>query len=281
MVDWNAISAGAGAASALFAGYSIWDATRQRAAQARRELACDIREEVKTAEDLIADLRNGRTLLVIADRLSAQTIATYQPQTKPELLAAAADLNRRVSRVLDWVEREPIYREFRQSQKQLTSASIALSARIPIVAPLTNMLLAIARDAVSAEFFFRFFSADMLALFAADVPDNATPPVLERALSNYLSSNSAGYFQARYVEALRLISAILHAFSTMPEKTLQRLSGAGNNSETYTGDMRNNVLRSRSVIGGAKAKELLTLIDQLEAAVSKKNASAELERARS
>jgi len=256
----------------------------------RRQQAARIRERLAFLAwqfDNVSELMNQGYPLIegaayIAKEVGRRLGAALCPRVLRERLAADSQLALSSAIVGWWQARLPARLD--QARGELQRACTDLSGHLEIFHHLISMFEVIWRDSYSPHIFSTMLGipGDMLL---HDVPPDLPPVETVQALTSALHGNAALYYVARYEKATRLMNQFLQqaarAFKGLGDDDLisltQGSTADADREPTRTQMMRILLDTAKSKLQPDEFATLRTLIDAIEQAISKEQASAELQ----
>jgi hypothetical protein len=256
----------------------------------RRQQAARIRERLSFLGwqfDNVSELMNQGYPLIegaayIAQEVGRRLGAALCPRILRERLAADNQLALSTAIVGWWQARLPARLD--RSRAELQHACADLSGQFKIFHHLVSMFEVIWRDSYSPHIFSTIMGIPGEMLLRDVAPDLA-PTETVQALTSELHGNAALYYVTRYERATRLMNQFLQqavrAFKDLGDDDLfilaQGSTADAERKPTRTQTMRAMLNAAETRLPSDEFATLHKLIDAIEQAVSKKQASAQLE----
>jgi hypothetical protein len=255
----------------------------------RRQQAARIRERLSTLSwqfEYVSDLMNQGYPLIegaayIAQEVGRRLGAALCPHVLRERLADDKQLGLSSAIVGWWQARLPVRLD--QSRGELQQACADLSGSFEIFTHLIKMFEGIWRDSYSPHIFTTIMDITGHMLLRDAAPD-LDPVETIQALTSELHGNAALYYVTRYEKATRLMSQFLRqatrAFKGLADDDLVSLAQGStadaDRQSTHTQSMRTLLEAAETKLPAHEVASSLRLIDAIERAISKEQASAEL-----
>lgn len=177
--------------------------------------------------------------------------------------------------------------QFEEIINQLEQTSLFLRGQLLIVSYAKDILIGIAHDAYSPLIFTRVLSSAASTEFSQENKNKQDIGELINALTVYLQSNAASYFQVRYEDAVKqlddFIKTTSYEFIDLKDVQLIRASKTESKqaiaSPTRTGSMKILLNDLKADFPKETYDKMFILIDQLEKSTSKEIALDKLEHA--
>ena len=256
----------------------------------RRQQAARIRERLSSLAwqfDHVSDLMNQGYPLIegaayIAQELGRRIGAALCPRVLRERLAADRGMALSSTIVGWWQARLPARLD--QSRRELQQTCADLTGHLELFHHLIRMFESIWRDSYSPHIFSTILGipGDMLL---HDLSPDLPPAETIQALTNTLHGNAAMYYVVRYEKATRVMNQFLRqatrAFKGLGDDDLLSLAQGStadvNGESTHTQSMRVLLHAAKTRLPPDEYATFRRLIDAIEQAISKEQASAELE----
>lgn len=255
----------------------------------RRRQASRIRERLSYVAwlfDHTSDLMNQGYPLIEGAAYVAQEIGRrFGPALCPSALRARLACDKQLalsSSIVGWWQAH-LPAQLDQARGELLQACADLGGHLELFNYLMRLFESIWRDAYSPHIFVMIIELTS-HLLLADEPADLSPTETVQALTSALHVNAAMYYVARYEKATKLMTQFIvraaRAFKALGDDDLVALSQSStadaDQEPTRTGAMR-------LLLAGIKAKlpleefnTLSKLIDAIEQAISKEQASSEM-----
>lgn len=256
----------------------------------RRQQAARIRERLTSLAwqfDHVSGLMNEGYPLIeaaayIAQELGRRLGATFCPRVLRERLGADNQLALSSAIVGWWQAHLPATLD--QSRRELRQTCSDLGGGLEVLRIVIRLFEGICRDAYSPNVFSMILGVPSEMLLKDQPPDLAPLETIQ-ALTSELHGNAAAYYLMRYEQAMRLLSRFIeqaaHAFKALGDDDLVVLSqistADAERQHTFTGTMRTLLDAAESRLSPEECAALRGLVDTIEKAISKEQASANLE----
>jgi hypothetical protein len=282
---WDIVGAVAAAGGTFAAAIAIWQSSRSSRAQALRDDANLVRQELKlyraSVERLVPSLCDGTVLLPLAETVGGRLLDHFAVTTKADLARAMEAVPGRISLLVRWVAEDKGAEALRRERILLQTTASSLGARLPIFAAITQLITRIADDGLSALFFNNFFQDDIRPMLLQPIKETASAAEVEGEFCSSLASNGAGYFAGRFLNALRHIQTFVEDLveyhgGLKDEELLALVARVKTVGEaaTFTEGMRAylNRMLPPGQPATAAVQHLFAQVDSIEASLSKEAA---------
>jgi len=286
-LNWNVVTSIGTAAASIVALTALLVTIIIYVIQRNEDRAALIREDIRSftgaTSRLVRQLEDGSPLISaswyatdtirdrLSDNLSIEAIIELLAQDGVGLSIG----------VVSW-GKSPDAENLRNTLAEQLTASRRLTGHLNILSEAGDMLQGMAQD-VNMTFIRLLNDRQIRVMFLKDTKGITEVGPFLSAIATSLHGNTAMYFAARYIDAIRLLNELisLTATTTIEFGARELISAARSKSLLYEDETRTAAMRraltslERSMPGDVAAK-IAALIDKLEHAISKEAASKRL-----